>query len=305
MGPESRFVLGCWPQLLATMISTPAARPARTNLWGIKPSEKRPSEQPARGTPTIAESLPELSSCEYWRRRFAGRDMEIHLPFCQVDRRIASTVLLTPAVEIAPETAERVRTFARGELTTPFSVMLAAWQVALARHSRQPEFVVGCGLPGGSTTVQERPMIVHATVPPQGCFRDLVRTVAMRRAEGAAHGNVPVAAIARAFGEQTSPGRHPLFQVAFVQRNSLGESAALSLDNKHTHPVDLACVWEDNGRSMRVRLEYPAGVIAPDVAARLPAHIANLVRAGVSLPEAPVSTLPMLTAAEYLEKARL
>lgn len=258
----------------------------------------------APGTPTIAESLPASSTCDYWMRRFAGRDLELNLPFCHSEQRIEATTLVTPAIELPADSTERIRTLARSELTSPFTVMLAAWQVVLFRHAQQQDFVIGCGVPGGVLTVQQRPLIVHATVDAGSSFRALLRTVAMRRAEGATHGNVTIPDLVRAFGPGTSPGRHPLFQVGFVQRNALGETASLSTDNRYTHPVDLACVWEDTGRSLRIRLEYPAGVIAPDVAARLPVHVANILRAAVSLPEAPLSTLPMLTTAEYLEKAR-
>lgn len=286
------------------MTNGTATRSSRTNLWALKPTEDAASPVRLRGTPTIAESLPESSSCDYWLRRFAGRDMELNLPFCQSSHRIESTTLVTPTVEIGHDAADRIRSMARHELTTPFAVLLAAWQVVLFRHSGQQEFVVGCGTPGSANSVQQRPLIVHASVTAPSSFRSLLRMVATRRAEGATHGNITVPDLVRSFAEQTSPGRHPLFQAAFVQRNSLSENSTLTTDNKHTFPIDLACVWDDNGRSFRVRLEYPAGVIAPDVAARIPVHLANILRAAVSLPDAPLGTLPMLTTAEYLEKAR-
>lgn len=286
------------------MSTTTTARPARSNLWALKPKADDASESRIHAATTIAQSLPAGSSCEYWVRRFAGRDLELNLPFCQSANRIEGTALVTPTVEINAECAERIRALARGELTTPFTVLLAAWQTVLFRHSGQGEFVVGCGAPGGATSVQQRPLLAHASVTGGTNFRTLVRTVALRRAEGATHGNITIPDLVRTFGARTSPGRHPLFQAGFVQRNALAEATTMTIDNKHTHPVDLACVWEDNGRTIRIRLEYPAGVIAPDVAARLPAHIANILRAAIALPEAPVSTLPMLTAAEYLEKAR-
>lgn len=281
-----------------------ATRNSRINLWALKPAEGQLPSTRMRASSTLAESLPESSSCAYWLRRLGDRDFELRLPFCRSEQRIDSTALVTPMVEITGDLAERIRTLARNELTTPFTIVLAAWQIVLFRHSSQTDFIVGCGTPGGVATVQQRPLLVHATVNDSANFRTLVRTVAMRRAEGATHGNISVPDLVRAFGERTSPGRHPLFQAAFVQRNSLSENAALSTDNKHTFPVDLACIWEDNGKTMKVRLEYPAGVIMPDVAARLPVHVANILRAAVSLPEAPLSTLPMLTTAEYLEKAR-
>jgi non-ribosomal peptide synthetase component F len=204
--------------------------------------------------------------------------------------------------ELAAEASERLRNLARCELTTPFTLLLTAWQIVLFRHSGQSDFVVGCGTPGGGSLVQHNPLLVHATVRDQTSFRTLLRTVAMRRAEGATHGNVTVPDLVRAFEARTSPGRHPLFQAAFVQRNSLRENATYSTDNEYTNPVDLACVWDDNGRVFRIRVEFPAGVVAPEVAARLPLHMANVLRAALSLPEAPIGTLPMLTAAEYLER---
>ncbi|MBE2216454.1 MAG: hypothetical protein IAE82_21465 [Opitutaceae bacterium] len=281
-----------------------SSRNTRSNLWALKPRVGDASTSRVRASTTIATSLPESSSCHYWIRRFAGEDLELELPFADSAHRLEGTAVCTPIVEIAADAAERLRILARNELTTPFALVLAAWQVVLFRHSGQSDFVVGCGTPGGNSTVQQRPLLVHATVTGQANFRTLLRTVATRRAEGATHGNVTIPDLVRAFGANTSPGRHPLFQAAFVQRNSLGENATHTADNKHTHPVDIACVWEDNGRTIRIRMEYPAGVIAPDFAARLPAHVANVLRAAIALPEAPIATLPMLTTSEYLEKAR-
>jgi non-ribosomal peptide synthetase component F len=280
------------------------SRPPRSNLWALKSKASDASRSRVHASSTIATSLPESSSCTYWVKRFANEDLELRLPCVDSANRIPGTAICTPVAEVTAEAAERLRALARSELTTPFTLLLAAWEIVLFRHSGQSEFVLGCGTPGGTTVVQHSPLLVHATVSDQASFRTLLRTVAMRRAEGATHGNVTVPDLVRAFGDKTSPGRHPLFQAAFVQRNSLGENATHTADNKHTHPVDLACVWEDNGRSIRIRVEYPAGVIAPDVAARLPAHMANVLRAALSLPDAPIGTLPMLTAAEYLEKAR-
>jgi len=286
------------------MNTTTASRPARSNLWALKPRGELASASRVHASATIATSLPESSSCTYWVRRFAHEDLELALPDIHSENRIAGTAICTPVVEIAADTAERLRALARSELTTPFTLLLAAWQVVLFRHGGRSDFVIGCGTPGGTTTVQQRPLLVHATVSGHANFRTLVRLVATRRAEGATHGNVTIPDLVRAFSETTSPGRHPLFQAAFVQRNALSESATHTADNKFTHPVDIACVWEDNGRTIRIRMEYPAGVIAPDVAARFPAHMANILRAALSLPEAPIATLPMLTAAEYIEKAR-
>lgn len=286
-------------------MDTPTAqRPPRSNLWALKPRASGVSFPRAHSSSTIAASLPESSSCAYWIRRFASADLELRVAGVDSTRRIPGTIMCTPVAEIAPEAAERLRDLARSELTTPFTLLLTAWQIVLFRHSGQGDFVVGCGTPGGTTVVQHSPLLVHATVGDQSSFRSLLRTVAMRRAEGATHGNVTIPDLVRAFGARTSPGRHPLFQAAFVQRNSLGETAAYPADNPHTHPIDLACVWDDTGRAIRIRVEYPAGVIPPDAAARLPFHMANVLRAALSLPEAPIGTLPMLTAAEYLEKAR-
>jgi len=285
------------------MLASHAPSP-RIKRWAIKPDGETATTFRTPGTSTIARSLPPTSSCHYWSRRLAGRKVELQLPFCHSEQRIESTTLLSPCAELGGDTAERLRELARSELTTPFTVLLAAWQAVLARHSGQSEFILSCGAPGGASSLQQRPLLVHAEVDRALGFRTLLRTVARRRAEGATHGHVPLADIVRTFGPLTTPGRHPLFQIAFVQRNALSENTPLSTDNKHTHPVDLALVWEDNGRAFRLRLEYPAGVIAPDIAARLPAHTANLLRAALALPEAPVHDLPMLTAAEYMQQAR-
>lgn len=297
-------MLGWTPHLFPAMNSSPTLSSNRSNLWALKPRETATAASPTHGTPTIAMSLPPRSSCEYWTRRLGGKDLELSLPFASPENRMENTALVTPTVEVSADLAERVRTLARNELTTTFTLLLAAWQVVLFRHCKKSDFVVGCGTPGGRITVQERPLIVHATVSTHSSFRTLLRGVAMRRAEGATHGDVALPDLVNAFDAQTTAGRHPLFQVAFVQRNSLSEAATHTTDNKHCAPVDLACVWEDNGRTIRVRAEYPAGVLAPDIAARIPVHLVNILRAAVSLPEAPIGTLPMLTSAEYLEKAR-
>ncbi|OLF14710.1 hypothetical protein BU204_25815 [Actinophytocola xanthii] len=123
---------------------------------------------------------------------------------------------------VEPALFETVARFARSLDTTPFVVLLAAFDVLMARWAGQDEVVVGTPVSG-----RDEPELaglaghfVNTVVHRVDCrrtelFHDLVRRVAVLVSDGLAHQQAPLHQVVQRLNPVRDMSRHPLFQVTF------------------------------------------------------------------------------------------
>lgn len=254
----------------------PAVSLARTSPWA-----RRSAHSP------VCASVCDRS---FWRNKLGQVPLRLDLPF--VKRTAADQA--APAFvsfEIGAELTERLRSFARDEVTTPFSVMLAAWNLVLARQSGQRSFVVGCAFPGGKASIPDAPLLVCAEVDMQAGFRALVRATADARAEAANHSDLDLDGILAALGGVGTGPWHPIFQTAFAERQSMMDQPSRALTTTDRQPCELACIWQQRGSTIVGRIEFLDGVADAEAVQRLAVQLGSVLRAGLMLPDAPVGTL--------------
>ena len=158
----------------------------------------------------------------YWRDRLAGELPVLDLPTDLPRPPSRGDRCHTVTVTVAPELTARLKALAKSRGVTLFTLMLAAYQVLLHRHSGQEDILVGC--PDGSRPGPEynpvvgyfvNPMIVRGDLSGNPPFTDLLANVARDVIDGFAHREMPFAVLVERLGLGRDPSRTPLFQAAF------------------------------------------------------------------------------------------
>ncbi len=258
----------------------------------------------------------------FWRRELAGGLSPLALP-----TDFPRPPALAPqgaSVPLALEAGvwEKIRGVARAHGTTPFTVLLAAFQVFLHRHTGQEEIVVGSPTSGrsrpefaGVAGYFVNPVPLRARLAGRLAFAEFLAQ-AKRAVLGAlAHADLPLPLLVERLQLPRDPSRPALFQSLFVfqqppqtgaQGDALkaGASAREGWGGLEVTEFPLAQmegqfeltleIFEDRGGS----LKYNTALFTPGTAAQLAARFATLLEAIVAAPERRIDDLPLMTAAE-------
>ncbi|HSW50418.1 MAG TPA: condensation domain-containing protein, partial [Bryobacteraceae bacterium] len=251
---------------------------------------------------------------QYWRRQLADPPPEIALPVAKeaggaVDGQGSACSLLLP-----PDLTRSLKLLGRQERATLFMTMLAAFQLLLARYSRQQDIVVGVPVAGRNGVEVEKLI---------GCFLNVVAFRARLSGEPTVHEwlarsrqtaleayanqEVPFEGVVQELAPARSPERWPLFQVMFQLRNFPAGDAVeaadfrvepYELETDLAGGLDLNLEVRELNRGLSCRLSYNRASFERAAVERMLEHYRNLLEAFVQRPEESVWTLPMLSEPE-------
>ncbi|MEO7455042.1 MAG: condensation domain-containing protein, partial [Gemmatimonadaceae bacterium] len=242
----------------------------------------------------------------YWRKTLAGAPARLELP---TDRPRP----LAPSFNGARETlllgnslGEIVQATARAHSTTPFVVLLAAFEVMMHRYSRQDDVVVGTVVTGRSQPEVEgvvgyfsNTLPLRVTFEGDPTFADIVARVRDASLGANEHAELPYETIAL---EQRAGA---LFDVMFAM---IDESAApaelgdammmpIALD-RGVSKFDITIGPAFTSEGLRVGIEYRTDLFDAATIQRMLSHFGVVLAAATAAPDTRVAELPLLTPAE-------
>jgi amino acid adenylation domain-containing protein len=254
----------------------------------------------------------------YWSRRLAGLPPLLELP---TDRprpavqtfRGASRPLALPA-----ELTQQIRTFSQGAGATPFMVLLAGFQVLLARYGSQRDFAVGAPIAGRNRAEVEEligffvnTLVLRANLAGDRGFRELLGQVRETSLAAHLHQDVPFEKLVEELAPERSLAYAPLFQVMLVLQNTPAES--LDLQGLHMRRMeadgavarfDLTLALEERDGRLLGGIEYATDLFDGATIDRFASHFERLLAAAVATPETSILSLPLLGGAERQELLR-
>ncbi|MEV4706149.1 amino acid adenylation domain-containing protein [Actinoplanes sp. NPDC049316] len=270
-------------------------RAYRGELRGLAPSPVPPPADPA--------------ALGHWREHLAGLP-ELDLP---VDRprpprptfAAGSVPLAVPAGLAAA--AERL---ARDEGTTLFTVVLAAFQVLLGRHSGQTGFAVGCPEAGrtrpgrhGAVGLLSDLLVLRTDLSGRPSFREVVRRARATCLDALTHRGVPFEDLVAAL----APGRNvdsPLVRAGIAFQ---GDWGAPTLAGSPLRQVAVARpglrydlelqLWREDG-ALWGTWDYSAEAYDAVTATRMANRLPALLASGLADPDTPLDRLDLLTGDE-------
>ncbi|HEY2328632.1 MAG TPA: amino acid adenylation domain-containing protein, partial [Verrucomicrobiae bacterium] len=247
----------------------------------------------------------------YWRQQLAGVPTVLELPNARPRPLVADHSGAHHVFTLPKELADALGELARGQGTTLFVTLLAAFQTLLHRCSGQQTLLVGSPMSGRTQKESEDligffvnalPLKADFSGNPQ--FAGLLRQVHQTVWEAQDHQELPFEKLVEALQPQRDLSRNPIFQIAFVFDSATEPSPQLAGMKCESEPVRMPVVKFDltllvlykNGVLQGV-FEYATGIFEAEMISRLAEHFQNLLAAIVANPQEKVSDLPMLSAA--------
>ncbi|MEU4232965.1 amino acid adenylation domain-containing protein [Nonomuraea sp. NPDC026600] len=251
---------------------------------------------------------------EYWTGRLAGA-RPLELPTDRPRPAQRSSAGDEVGFDLSPETAGALSRLARAERATVFMVLLAAYQVLLARHAGQDDIVVG-----SPTAGRDRPelepmvglfastLVLRGDLSGDPPFAELLRRTRRTVLEAMAHREVPIERVLSALDIERDLSRTPLFQAMLALHNSaVGYAEAESFAGMESLPfahgappamVDLRMDLWPSGGGWHGALFYSTELFDRETVTRLAARFQTLLASILASPGARLSELDLLPAAE-------
>ncbi|HEU0013521.1 MAG TPA: amino acid adenylation domain-containing protein [Longimicrobium sp.] len=246
----------------------------------------------------------------YWRGGLAGAPAVLDLPSDRPRPAVQDLAGGTVHRTFAPDVVAGVRALAADEGATLFMGLLAAFTAVLARWSGQDDVVVGTPI-ANRTRPELEPLIgffvntlaLRTDLAGEPGFRALLRRVRETTLQAYAHQDVPFEKLVEELKVERSLSHSPLFQVMFSLQNAPGGELELGDARLRGRPAEAGTsrfdltvqTVEDGEGGLFCGVEYAAALFDAATVERLLDHLEALLRAAAADPDAPVSSLPILS----------
>jgi aspartate racemase len=247
----------------------------------------------------------------YWRDRLAGA-ATLALPTDHARPPLQRFAGAVHTFQIPAPLTARLQALSRAEDATLFMTLLAAFQTLLSRYSGQTDVAVGSPIAGRTQVATEgliglftNTLVLRGDLSGNPRFRELLGRVRVTCLGAYAHQDVPFERLVEELQPVRDLSRTPLFQVLFVLQNAPFEP--ITLPELRLEPVEfalsaakfdltLSCLETPEG--LACSLEYATALFEAASIARLVGHLQALLGGIAADPDARLSALPLLTAAE-------
>jgi amino acid adenylation domain-containing protein/thioester reductase-like protein len=264
---------------------------------------------------------------DYWLVKLAGELPLLDLP---TDRpRPAHQTFHgdSASLRMNGRLAGRLKTISQARGATLYMTLLAAFQALLHRYSGQEDILVGSVLAGRDRPELANlvgyfinPVAMRADLSGDPSFNDLLNQVRQTVLEAYEHQAYPLTLLAEALHFERAPGRPPIFETMFIMQKAqvmeeqglsafaLGMSGArMALDDLELESLalgglpaqfDLTLMMAELDGGLAAALHYNTALFERATMDRMLGHLEALLTAVADQPDRPLSTVPLLAAAE-------
>ncbi|MGH3380990.1 MAG: amino acid adenylation domain-containing protein, partial [Actinoallomurus sp.] len=249
---------------------------------------------------------------EYWRTRLAGLQ-PLQLPTDRPRSPVRGGHGDAVTFTVPAATVTALRAVAAEANASLFMVLLAGFQVLLARHSGQHDIAVGTPTAGRNHTETENliGLFVNSLVLRTDLSGDLAFTGLLDRVKDTAlgaydHQDLPFERLVEELAPQRDLSRNPLFQAMFVLQTS-AETEPWQLPGLTVDPApvtgglakfDLNLSLREAGDGLAGHFDYPTDLFDRSTVERMAGHYRTLLERLATHPSTPLSQIEMLTEAE-------
>ncbi|WP_327367119.1 non-ribosomal peptide synthetase [Streptomyces sp. NBC_01217] len=255
----------------------------------------------------------------YWRRALAGAPGLLALPTDRPRPATASYTGAQFAFILPPELTAAVRSRAAAEGCTLYMVLLAAYQVLLARLSGQQDVLVGSPIAGRSRPALEglvgffvNTVVLRGEVADELTFREYLGRTRQTVLEAFEHQDVPFELVVEELKPERTLSHNPLFQAVFTLQNTAAESS-VQLPGIEVAPCavttrdakfDLVLDVVEDGDTLRCEIGYRTDMFDPETVERLSHRYAQLLAQVLADPERALGNVDLLLPGEVSELMR-
>jgi amino acid adenylation domain-containing protein len=228
----------------------------------------------------------------FWRERLGGELTVLDLPFDRSPPASRNQAGARVDVRLAAPLIDAVRALSRRHQATPFMVLLAAFDVLLARYSGQADIRVGVPVAGRDRLETQsligffvNTLVIRTEMAGLDTVETLLRHVRERVLEAQTHQDVPFARVVDALNPGRSLTQTPLFSVMFNYDHGT-EGEGLSLPGLRVSPIetstgtarfDLVLSVRERHDGITVSLNYARDVFDAQTIERMLGHYVSLL----------------------------
>ena len=244
----------------------------------------------------------------YWKAKLAGAPTVLDLPLDRPRPPVQGGPVASHPVTLPRPLTEALKALGRQHRVTLFMTLLAAWQVLLARYSRQEDILIGAPI-AGRTRVQTEPVIgffvntlvMRTSLAGDPTVRELLERVRSVCVEAYAHQELPFEKLVEELHPERNRSHPPLVQAVLAFDNT--PEAAGSFDGLRVSRLstesglakfDLLLSLTANAGALVGNLRYDAALFEAATIARMGSHLETLVQGIVDDPDRPCSRLPLV-----------
>ncbi|HVF55637.1 MAG TPA: amino acid adenylation domain-containing protein, partial [Pyrinomonadaceae bacterium] len=263
----------------------------------------------------------------YWQRELAGELPVLDLPTDYPRPAVQSHRGASLPLRLDAGLTSRLKSLARASDATLYTVLLAAFEVLLYRHTGQREVLVGSPTSGRSLAEVSNsvgyfvnPVVLRARLSGSTGFDELLAETRRTALAAFAHQDYPFDLLVKALQPERDPARSPLFQTMFALHRAhgqagealaafaLGEEGAqvrlggLSLESvaleQRIAQFDLSLTVAEVDEELAASFEYCTDLFEPSTVERMAGHFRVLLEAIAADSSKRLDELPLLTATE-------
>ena len=280
----------------ASGLLPPSVQLADVAVW-----ERRPGNE-AR----IAAAL------SYWREYLAGAPSSVDLPTDSPRPATATGPGARFATTLSPTTRRAMHAIAAAHATTPFVVLLAAFQALLHRYSAQDDVVVGTVVAGrgraetsGVLGYLANTLACRARFEGNPTFATLIAQVRLGMVHALGQPEVPYEKLVQTLRAEVPPHERALFDVMLTMQDASGGIGRLGTATLEPLGIDIGAAKFDLSVSatdaphgIRMVVEYRSDLFRPETIQRFIGHFETLLLSASAAPHAAISELVLLGAEE-------
>ncbi|HXM34973.1 MAG TPA: condensation domain-containing protein, partial [Pyrinomonadaceae bacterium] len=253
---------------------------------------------------------------DYWKRTLAGSPAVMELPTDRPRPAIQTSRGASVSIVLPRELIEQLRAISAGAETL-FEVVLASFQVLLARHTKQTNIVVGARSENRDAAKSaaligplENALVLRTDLSNNPTFCELLVRVSDTARQAQAHRSIPFARLLEELPIERSLSHAPVFQILL----NFGATASLAIrPGAHTggrltiepfdfetgiSPYDLTLNVVETPNQIHCRLEYNTDLFDAKTSVRMLGHFRQVLASVAADPLQPIGAVEMLTEAE-------
>jgi amino acid adenylation domain-containing protein len=247
----------------------------------------------------------------YWAGRLAGL-VPLELPGDRPRPAVRSGRGAFVEFQVPGDVSAGLKEVFNAHRVTPFMGLLAVFQVLLANYTGQRDIVVGTPVAGRNQAQTEdlvgffvNTLIMRADLGGDPTMAGLWQQVRETALAAYDHQDLPFERLVEHLAPERDLSRNPLFQVMFFVDNARDHGWQLPGIRISAEPLewdiakfDLVVGMKEAGAGFTGSLEYSTDLFDQATIERMAGHFLTLLAGVVADPQARISRLPMLTAAE-------
>jgi amino acid adenylation domain-containing protein len=251
---------------------------------------------------------------DYWQHELSGELPMLNLPLDHPRPPVQTYEGATYSFPIQDDVSRRLREIANAQRTTPYTVLLAAFQLLLYRYSHQEDILLGTTALGRNRPELERvigylanPVVLRANFSDNPTFKGFLVRARQGILGALEHQDFPFPLLVERLQPRRDPAYSPLFQVLFIwdKMRAYDEQASgpfgphgIRLEpfvyGQLGAPFDLSLTIFEMGQSLSADFHYNVDLFEAETIKRMGEHFQTLLAGIAADPDRHILELPLL-----------